>query len=293
MTSIADEFPCQHTIECPLSRPMKRKHVLLGLVMTSLVTITAISAYRPARSNPAISPAISVAPVTTPVVSAEPIAPVEDNHEKIDALSKYTYESMKSWATPKTSSDDDRFHSIANDISTVVLDSNEPTIWNSDASRGKAAIYLATLGYWEGFHFAEYVDKGLCNDIKWVATKEGREKTLGANCDGGYAYSIYQIHPEGGIILTQDGWTKRWADRTGHVKFYDGQDLIADRKIATKVALHMVRQSIHMGGNLCGYSGEGATMDEDGKIHYGGGCPKAADRQNFAENWYRKHPFVQ
>ena len=59
----------------------------------------------------------------------------------------------------------------------------------------------------------------------------------------------------------------------------EGQDLLADRQRAARVALHMMRTSLKRSGTLCGYTGEAAP------------CPKARQRLEFARDYLRAHPF--
>jgi hypothetical protein len=170
---------------------------------------------------------------------------------------------MTAWAKPDQKSAS--YADIARDIVEV---SGEP----------KMAITMASLAFWES-RFWKHVDDGGCNTRR----KEIRAlMSVTGDCDGGIAWSLWQIHAFG-VVLTPDGeWKYAWDDHANPgQKSLTGADLIADRKLAARVAMAMVRKSLRLsGGTLCGYSGEP------------GPCPKAAQRQQFAESWLRKHPFA-
>ena len=138
-----------------------------------------------------------------------------------------------------------------------------------------------------------FVDKGYCNDPTWASSHEGHVQMVsGGDCDGGLGYgalavSLFQIHPEEGIVLTQDGgWSRAFNFSPEWRAIHSGEillksELLEDRKNAVRVALHFVRQSLTRSGGLCAYTGEP------------GPCPKAAARLNFARNWWTRHPFKQ
>ena len=165
-----------------------------------------------------------------------------------------------------------RAATIADDIVAVVSEETEPAVFPQDDDRHKTATLIATLAFWES-NFQLYVDNGSCDDRAWRKTREGRATLLSGDCDGGWAYSMFQIHPEGGIALEPGGG---WHHEFGAI---DGQAMLADRKVAVRVALHMARQSIGHGAGLCQYSGEI------------GPCPKAAARLSFAQRWWAAHPY--
>ncbi len=193
------------------------------------------------------------------------------------ALEAYVLDAMHAWAPPTTMIDRDVRHydGIAHDIAEVV--SAEPPVWSDDHAKSKTAILLAAIAFWES-HFWKHVDDGTCNDP--IAAKKAYALIARTgNCDGGWAYSLWQIHPEGGIVLTNDnGWKHSW-DAPGE-KAVTGPDMIKDRRVAARVALRMARASITRSGTLCGYSGEP------------GPCPKAAIRLDFAKTWTRTHPYA-
>lgn len=110
------------------------------------------------------------------------------------------------------------------------------------------------------------------------------------SCDGGWAYTMWQIHPYSpdwneGIVLLDDGREWSYAQYLHDGRQHDiikGKDMTTNRQTAARVALHMLRRSLGPKGEngLCGYTGEG------------GDCHKAALRENFAKDWSSKHPFV-
>jgi len=182
----------------------------------------------------------------------------------------------------------------------VTVARDEEPLFEGDVDRSKSAVLVATVAFFES-GFAAYVDKGLCNDWSWRRPKTTgpdavpageirRRKSLLAagSCDGGLAYSDWQIHPfdvrhRDGMVLL-DG-PRAWAfvadvhDGQTHDVIH-GKDMIEDRRKAARVALHMLRRALGRGpSNLCGYTGER------------GDCPKGAQRLRFALDWSRKHPF--
>ena len=193
-----------------------------------------------------------------------------------------------------------RYASIASDIVTVVR--SERPAFASDENRSRTAVLVATVAFWEAA-FVGYVDQGLCNDWKWRHPKTTGPDALtvdevkqrmgvlkGGSCDGGWAYSLWQIHPfdsnwREGMVLLDDGreWSFASYIHDGIERpIITGKDMIADRQVAARVALRMLRRALGPSGtgNLCGYTGESQS------------CWKAALRQNFASDWSAKHPFV-
>ena len=103
------------------------------------------------------------------------------------------------------------------------------------------------------------------------------------DCDGGRAYSLWQIHGGGGLVLlASGGYVSRGqagSEQDGS-QLVTAQDLITDRKIAAKTALHMIRVSVKQSGGLCGYTGER------------GECPKAKARLEKAKSYLRARPYL-
>lgn len=210
-----------------------------------------------------------------PLPASSPLAAAVPEVQRDLRLEAYVLDAMRTWAPPATMIDRDTRHyaGIARDIVDVVQD--ERPAWADDHTKAKTAILLAAIAYWES-HFWRHVDDGTCND-PIAAKKAFALIARTGNCDGGWAYSLWQVHPEGGIVLTKDGWKHSW-DAPGE-KAIVGADMIKDRRVAARVALRMARASIERSGTLCGYSGEP------------GPCPKAVVRLDFARSWSRRHPY--
>jgi hypothetical protein len=200
------------------------------------------------------------------------VSPVKDSHHQ--ALTKYILESMKVWAPPSSmvqTHSTGNFEAIAKDMVDTVLDPGEPALWKTDTSKTKTVTLLATMALFEG-HYWKYVEDGTCNksDRSDPVLKNG-------SCDGGEAFSLWQVHPMSGLVLLDNGlWG--WAVDKNRPDVITGAKLLADRKVAAKTALHFLRASIKRDGTLCEYTGEKKP------------CVKAAERMDFAVNWLEKHP---
>ncbi len=184
-------------------------------------------------------------------------------------LVAYVNKAMQSW---RPSRDDVFYTSVAYDIATVAFEN--PPAFAKDLDKSQSAILLAAVAFWES-GYARWVDDGLCN-----RPDELRERKLGWSgaCDGGIAVSLWQVHPENGIVLTQDGG---WHLRTSSdVDYIARESMLASRRTSARVALAIMRQSLRNGGGLCQYSGEV------------GPCPKADVRLNCARNWIASHPYA-
>jgi hypothetical protein len=166
---------------------------------------------------------------------------------------------------------------IAADVAEVVEDSNEQPLFPGDLSKAETIVQLGALAFFEG-RFWSYVDDGSCNDGSWKRA-HGHDQLL---CDGSSAWSLWQLHdgfatPRGwshGLAFDGDGWRY---DSMG----YKGRDLVRDRKVAARMALHFARKSLKASGTLCGYTGEPARS----------GCPKAKARRDLARSYFVAHPF--
>jgi hypothetical protein len=233
----------------------------VAAITSPAVASAALSAApAPVAEAPAPSPAMG-----RPFVAGEPAG--------TGALAGYVLEAMLSW---KKSPIGAPMAEIARDIAFVSLD--HPPLWPTDTSRARGAIVLATLAFFEG-GFMPYVDNGKCNDGLWRQRAwRAREIWSPSICDGGRAYTLWQIHVEDsswneGVVLTPEGeW--RYDNRPGCIV---GRDLIASRRLAVKVAIAFIRKSLRVSRGLTGYAGD---------------ADKGSLRSRFADDYSRKHPYA-
>ena len=208
------------------------------------------------------APPIPVFHLPPPEPIPEPLLPlVPALDPRIEALRIYTREALESWPgwQGEAISADDAALSIAR----AAVDDHRPY---------NAAMTLAGLAFMES-HLAKYVDSGDCN--RWlheawrhghrrpnlsVLTKEAQHALQAyGTCDGGFAYSIWQIHPTSFKVPVHEEVTAR---------------KLADRDYAAKIALRIAR----IDSSLCAYAGEAPQ------------CPKATERRMFIDAELRKHP---
>lgn len=206
----------------------------------------------------------------------------------------YIFAAMLSWVpvrnlVPYGETEDEvnvRFHSVAEDIVTVALDASEPSVFARGDGRVKTALLLAAVASFEG-GFQKFVDDGSCNKRGYHADRRG-------DCDGGHAFTFWQLHVAGnGYILLEDGTlgsvfyspaaVVKAAEESGSI--IRGPELLADRKIAIRVAQRIMRDSLRQHGSLCAYSGE--SCDESAGAH-----PKASARFDRAKAYFAAHPFT-
>jgi hypothetical protein len=172
--------------------------------------------------------------------------------EPLSQLTTYVLAAMVAWC-PKV--DPGRLRSVAEDIAAVSLE-QEP-LFKDDAARSRTALLLASVARYES-NFAPWVDDGRCNDPAWRESQEGRRTHRGSDCDGGRAYSLWQVHPYAGA---------------------SGPAMLADRRTAVREAVARLRVSLDAGRGLCWYTGET------------GDCPKGEIRLRTALVWAVGHPF--
>jgi len=189
-----------------------------------------------------------------------------------------------------------RYEATAFDIVSSVLAPNEPWIFK-DSNGVKEALELASIASFEG-GFQTFVEDGSCNVKGYKPDGRG-------GCDGGHAFSNWQIHVYGnGYILQNDGGLttvdaeKNVARLLKKPVSYDpseviqGSTLIEDHGVAARLALHLVRLSWQSAHSLCGFTGEDCG---EGRIidgHLVGGHPKARLRHQRAVDYEKNHPFV-
>lgn len=201
---------------------------------------------------------------------------------------KYILAAMTTWVpiSSQTANGEDemdakaRYESIAEDIADVTFDENEPVVFSGDSGRLKTAIEIASIGSYEG-GFQKFVEDGTCNDPAYKPDGRG-------NCDGHSAFTTWQIHVfSGGYIITGDTlsgvnympeYAKEHPDEV-----IRGKDLIANRRLAIRVALRLVLASYRRHHNLCSYTGERCVMETH---------PKGDARHGRAVRYINVNPFI-
>jgi len=175
-----------------------------------------------------------------------------------------------------------RLESIASDLSSVTLDPVEPPAFAGDEGRMKTALLLASIGSFET-SYQTFVQEGKCNQPGYVPDRRG-------SCDGGHAFSFWQIHVFGGGYVLGDGGALLTAETYGQIhpgdetiRILRGPDLISDRKSAIRVAERLVRSSLRQYHSLCAFTGESCEP---------GRHPKADVRLERAQAYLRSHPFT-
>ena len=182
-----------------------------------------------------------------------------------DALAAIVLSTILRWTPAAAAVPHVDYAELAADVAAAVV--AEGPIWPSDTSGRRTAILLAAIAYWEGARFAAYVDNLDCN--RWATTPaalrsaEARRLLAFGHCDGGNAYSLWQIHPQ------------TWRTPGRGVLVVTG-DMLADRRTAARVALVMARSSFEAFGDLSGYTGERGAADH----------PKARKRERFAARYW-------
>lgn len=190
-------------------------------------------------------------------------------------LTVYIATALATWFPPATAEIRLREETVATDIVHVVDDPSEPVVFGSKA---EDALVLAFLSVAEG-GMAAWVDDGRCNDKAWRAGP-GRALLASGDCDGGRAYSLWQIHVGAGVALTPSGgWVSAHYAAPG-ASIVSKHDVLSDRKTAVRVALHIVRESVRVTKGLAGYTGERGARHP--KADYRLNMPRAYLRQRSA-----------
>jgi hypothetical protein len=244
---------------------MLKHPTLLGLVAVLTVALAVIVLPRVvfvhaahAEPNAPVASAAQAAALLASSITqspAPPQPPAEMPPAKTNPLRGYLLTVMNDWP-----------HALAK-VPAVPYEDIADSILGA-TSDAKDAVLLAALGYFEGARYAQYVDDGSCNDPVWLRTKEGNRLSHWGMCDGGNAYTIFQIHPH----------------RKGS-KLYDlcNKDVItASRTNAAKCALEIAHRSLARTKTLVDYTGEWGAP----------GHPKADERLSFARRASAKHPYV-
>lgn len=150
-----------------------------------------------------------------------------------------------------------RYEAIARDIASEAADPDEaPVVRDADAvvARAKTALLVASLAFWESRYWVD-VDEGRCR------------KELGAFCDNGSAWTLWQVHDEDGLVLEQGHFVFA-RERPDAVLVYRGEDLVRERRVAVRVVLAMLRTG-------------GVTLWTPGK-----------QARDMAVAYYQRHPFT-
>jgi hypothetical protein len=108
-----------------------------------------------------------------------------------------------------------RYESIARDVASVVLDENEAPLFEGPDGRTETALLMLAVASFES-SFSKRVDEGL---------RRG---------DHGQSYCLMQMHIGDGA--TREGW--------------NGRQLIEDRKLCFRAALHILQASFSACRNL-------------------------------------------
>jgi hypothetical protein len=255
--------------------------VLLAIV--PLLSAAGASAQQK-QENPVTSSDAALAPTATTTVQT-PSKNVPSNAQD------YLVEAMKTWVpfknhTVNGEKEDDikaRYEATALDIAEVAFDPNEAPYQlyqGTPNARMKTALLVAGVGSLEG-GFQKNVDDGSCNDPKYKA--EGR-----GTCDGGQAWTIWQIHTFGGLILKGTGISSVQYDlayaRQHPDEVWTGPKLVKNRRMAAKIALRLMRYSFTVGGGLCQYAGEPCGKDAK--------HPLANNRETRGLLYLMSHPFI-
>jgi len=253
-------------------------------MIAAVAAVAATAALAPTKASPRREPRTKE---VTKKDLLQQDCPLEEQ-DRFKRLELYVAEALHAWEPFSTLQE-----SIAHDIVRVALDPGEPAVFPDDESRVKTATLLASVESHEG-HGMAYVDRGVCNDPQ----EHGNPLLKNGGCDGGKAFSLFQIHPGPGIVLFDNGGYgfRRTEVRQGVTargeraplrgslssfqtrRVIDGSALVADRELAARTAIHMLRASLRRDGTLCEYSGEMKP------------CPKAVARLKLAEEWVREHP---
>ncbi len=144
------------------------------------------------------------------------------------------------------------------------------------------ALALASTGAFEG-GYLEYVDDGSCNDPSWRLKHP--DIIRHGDCDGGHAWTIWQIHTMGGLVLTGPyvtGYMYVEGARQHPETIVTGPKMIADHRLASRTALHILRVSMRDHHSLCAYTGEACD----------GTMPLAKNRLNRPLQYRVSHPWA-
>lgn len=175
----------------------------------------------------------------------------------MESLVSYLVAAMLAWVPayvhgPTESPDQvrERYGSIARDLAAVALDENEPSLFNGADGRTETALLMLSVASFES-SFSKRVDDG---------SRRG---------DRGHSYCLMQIHVGHGV--TREGW--------------NGQQLVEDRKLCFRAALHLLQTSF----SVC----RGLSIDDRLSAYASGHCFTDArvsrSRVGRARAWWESH----
>ena len=159
-------------------------------------------------------------------------------------LSAYLTAAMISWIP---NADVTWYESVANDVATVVLSEEEPELFIDDLNRTKTGLLMISI----------------------------------ARFDNGNAFSMWQIHPIHGIVLTPTSYMYYTREVSHDENIIRGIDLVKNRQLACKTAMHCARVSLAKYKSLCMYTGESCKT---------GRHPMADVRLSTALSYEKTHP---
>jgi hypothetical protein len=175
----------------------------------------------------------------------------------MESLVSYLVAAMLAWVpayahAPLESSEQvlERYESIARDLANVALDESESPLFTGADARTETALLMLSVASFES-SFSKRVDDGI---------RRG---------DRGYSYCLMQIHVGHG--QTREGWT--------------GQQLIDDRKLCFRAALHILQLSF----SVC----RALPVDDRLSAYASGHCFSEArvsrSRVGRARAWWESH----
>lgn len=206
----------------------------------------------------------------------------------MESIITYVLAAMLSWVpiqnlTPYGESEAEarvRLRAIATDIVTVAFDPAEPPVFAGADGRIKTSLLHAAIASMEG-GFQKFIEDGACNKPGYAGDRRG-------NCDGGHAWSLWQIHIFGnGYLFMADGSLSSVDASPDYAREHPdeivrGPQIISDRMKAVRLAQRLERSSIKRFNSLCAYTGECDNANQ----------AKAVVRLDRAKNYFAHHPYV-
>jgi hypothetical protein len=175
-----------------------------------------------------------------------------------------------------------RYEATASDVAEIAFDPQNEPVYRGADGRLKTALLLMSLGSFEG-GFQAWVDDGSCNTPEFQKRAKEQHRV---ECDGGAAFSIWQIHPEAGYAVKDGQLTLLRFLPHGYALAHSddvvtGEKLARDRRYAAQIAYYLVRYSEHQYHSLCAYTGESCL----------GAHPLSDRREGRAKDYLARHPF--